>query len=107
MRYTLEFTASAAQEFRAVDRQRQRRMPTKVSESADDPFPVGVRKLQGEEDHWGIRVGDYRIICCVYCVEKRRIVIVRIGHRREVYRYSMLESQPLLQMNFCFPLLDA
>jgi len=83
MRYTLEFTASAAQEFRALDRQRQ--ISTKVSELADDPFPVGVRKFQGEEDHWRIRVGDYRVI---YRVEKRRvvIVIVRIGHRREVYR---------------------
>jgi mRNA interferase RelE/StbE len=84
MRYTLEFTASAAQEFRALDRQRQRLISTKVSELADDPFPVGVRKFQGEED-LRIRVGDYRII---YRVEKRRvvIVIVRIGHRREVYR---------------------
>ena len=85
MRYTLELTASAAQEFRALDRQRQRRISTKVSELANDPFPVEVRKFQGEEHHWRIRVGDYRII---YRVEKRRvvIVIVRIGHRREVYR---------------------
>jgi len=85
MRYTLEFTASAAREFRALDRHTQRRISTKVSELAEDPFPAGVRKFQGEEDHWRIRVGDYRVI---YRVEKRRvvIVIVRIGHRREVYR---------------------
>jgi mRNA interferase RelE/StbE len=85
MRSTLEFAASAAREFRALDRQTQRRISTKVSELADDPFPVGVRKFQGEEHHWRIRVGDYRII---FRVEKRRVVIVttRIGHRREVYR---------------------
>jgi mRNA interferase RelE/StbE len=85
MRYTVEFTASAAREFRALDRQLQRRVSTKVAELAGDPFPPGVRKFQGEEDHWRIRVGDYRVI---YRVEKRRvvIVIVRIGHRREVYR---------------------
>jgi mRNA interferase RelE/StbE len=85
MRYTVEFTASAAREFRALDRQAQRRISTKVAELAEDPFPPGVRKLQGEEDHWRLRVGDYRII---YRVEKQRlvIVIVRIGHRREVYR---------------------
>jgi len=85
MRYTLEFTASAAREFRALDRKKQRRISTKVSELANDPFPAGVRKFQGEEDHWRIRVGDYRVI---YRVEKCRvvIVIVKIGHRREVYR---------------------
>ena len=85
MRYTLEFTASAAQEFRALDRQRQRRISTKVLELADDPFPVECESFKDEEDHWRIRVGDYPII---YRVEKRRVVIViaRIGHRREVYR---------------------
>jgi mRNA interferase RelE/StbE len=85
MRYALEFTVSAAQEFRALDRQMQRRVSAKVAELATDPFPPGVQKFHGEEHHWRIRVGDYRVI---YRVEKRRvvIVIVRIGHRREVYR---------------------
>jgi len=85
MRYTVEFAASAAREFRALDRQMQRRISAKLAELAADPFPAGVRKIQGEEEHWRIRVGDYRVI---YRVEKRRVVvvIVRIGHRREVYR---------------------
>jgi mRNA interferase RelE/StbE len=85
MRYVIDFTASAAREFRALDRQLQRRISSKVSELAEDPFPAGVRKFQGEADHWRIRVGDYRVI---YRVETRRvvIVIVKIGHRREVYR---------------------
>jgi mRNA interferase RelE/StbE len=85
MRYTVEFTASAAREFRALDRQAQRRISTKLTELAEDPLPPAVRKLQGEENHWRIRVGDYRVI---YRIEQRRIVIVivRIGHRREVYR---------------------
>jgi mRNA interferase RelE/StbE len=85
MRYTVEFATSAAREFRALDRQMQRRISAKVSDLAEDPFPAGARKFQGEEDHWRICVGDYRVI---YRVLKRRIliVIVRIGHRREVYR---------------------
>jgi mRNA interferase RelE/StbE len=85
MLYAIEFTASALREFRALDRQVQRRVSTKVSELAEDPFPVGARKFQGEDNHWRNRVGDYRVI---YRIEKRRvvIVIVRIGHRREVYR---------------------
>ncbi len=51
---------------------------------AHDPRPSGVTKLRGE-DLWRIRVGDYRV---VYAIEDQRLVvtIVRVGHRREVYR---------------------
>lgn len=85
MQYALEFTASALRELRALDRPVQRRVAAKIEGLRDDPFPPGVQKFQGEADHWRIRVGDYRVI---YRIEKRRVVvvIVRIGHRREVYR---------------------
>jgi len=85
MPYSMEFTTSAAREFRALDRQMQRRITTKITELCEEPFPPGTKKLQGQPDHFRIRVGDYRII---YRVDGHRvvIVIVRIGHRREVYR---------------------
>jgi mRNA interferase RelE/StbE len=85
MRYTIEFTASALREVRALDRHIQRRISAKIELLRDDPLPAGVRKFQGEADHWRIRLGDYRVICRI---KKQRVVIVveRIGHRREVYR---------------------
>jgi len=85
MRYSLEFTASALKEFQTLDRQIQRRVTEKVKALCEDPFPSGVKELRGEVDHFRIRVGDYRI---VYRMDGSRvvIVIVRIGHRREVYR---------------------
>ena len=85
MRYSLEFTTSAVREYRSLDRQVQRRVAMKITELCTDPLPPGVKKLQGEPDHYRIRIGDYRI---VYRVNGHRlvIVIVRIGHRREVYR---------------------
>jgi mRNA interferase RelE/StbE len=85
MRYKVEFTASALREFRALDRQIQRRISAKIPELTENPLLAGANKFHGEADHWRIRVGDYRII---YRVEKHRVVIVvvRIGHRREVYR---------------------
>lgn len=52
----------------------------------DDPHSIG-QALKGSKlgDFWKYRVGDYRIICSI---EDRalRILIVRIGNRREVYR---------------------
>jgi mRNA interferase RelE/StbE len=47
--------------------------------------PPGVQKLRGAENQWRLRVGDYRV---VYEIDDRQrtIDIVRIRHRREVYR---------------------
>ena len=85
MRYALEFTASATREFRDLDKQLQRRITEKVTALCKDPFPTGSKKLKAQPDHFRIRIADYRVI---YRVDGKRVVIliVRIGHRREVYR---------------------
>jgi mRNA interferase RelE/StbE len=51
---------------------------------ADDPRPPGSEKLSGE-DRYRLRQGDYRV---VYAVDDEQplVEIVRIGHRRDVYR---------------------
>lgn len=50
----------------------------------DQPRPPGCKKLRGE-NAWRIRVGDYRV---VYEIHDKvlHVVVVTIGHRREVYR---------------------
>jgi mRNA interferase RelE/StbE len=85
MPYNLEFTESAQRELRALDGQLQRRITGKIHQLCEEPFPAGVKKLQGLPGHFRIRVGDYRVI---YRVDGRRVVvvIVQIGHRRDVYR---------------------
>ncbi|HSB05115.1 MAG TPA: type II toxin-antitoxin system RelE/ParE family toxin [Thermodesulfobacteriota bacterium] len=49
------------------------------------PFPPDLKRLQSKERFYRIRVGDYRII---YQVDKRilLVLVVSIGHRKEVYR---------------------
>lgn len=85
MLYTVEFSTSALREFKALERAVQRRIATHIDELASNPFPSGARKLQGGPDHYRIRVGDYRVI---YRVDGKRltVLILKIGHRREVYR---------------------
>jgi mRNA interferase RelE/StbE len=54
-------------------------------EKLEDPRQLGAR-LQGTlSGFWKYRVGDYRLICSL---ENDRLVVLvlRIGHRREVYR---------------------
>ena len=85
MNYRIEFASSAVREFKALERTVQRRIATRIDALAANPFPSDVKKLQGAPEHYRIRVGDYRVI---YRVEKKivTIVVVKIGHRREVYR---------------------
>ena len=51
---------------------------------SENPRPHGVKKLKGYRDYWRIRVGDYRVI---YTIQNDLllVVVIRIGHRREVY----------------------
>lgn len=85
MRYGLEFTTSALRELNHLDPPIHNRILTKITSLRDDPFPSGAKKLQGLPNHFRLRVGDYRI---VYRVDSGRVivVVVRIGHRKEVYR---------------------
>ena len=63
----------------------QIRLGRRIDSLAENPRPQGVKKLSGEDDMHRIRVGDYRII---YQIREKSLVvlIVRIGHRSDVYR---------------------
>jgi mRNA interferase RelE/StbE len=56
----------------------------KLQALASEPRPPGSTKLSGSEQY-RIRQGDWR---AVYEIddEKKTVVVVKIGHRREVYR---------------------
>ena len=85
MAYAVEFSPSAAREFRKLTPEVQRRLSPHIDSRAQDPRRSGAKKLMGREDLWRIRVGDYRI---VYEVRDRTLVVlvVRVAHRRDVYR---------------------
>lgn len=61
-----------------------RRILARLAQLETDPRPADVKKLKGREA-WRIRVGDYRVI---YEIHDRhlQILVVTIGHRREIYR---------------------
>ncbi len=85
MSYNIEFTRSAARELHALERAIQLRIATHIDSLAGQPFPPGSKKLQGEPGVYRIRAGDYRIL---YRVDGKRVtvLILKIGHRRDVYR---------------------
>jgi mRNA interferase RelE/StbE len=85
MPHKVEFVASAAKEFRALESTIKRRVMMAIEKLQSDPRPKGVRKLRGHERLYRIRVGSYRV---VYEIDDQAklIRVTRVRHRREVYR---------------------
>jgi mRNA interferase RelE/StbE len=85
-RYRVLIKPSAAKELEAVDQKKDRqRIVSKILSLAEDPRPPGHEKLAGREDRYRVRSGRYRIIYSIGDAELE-VVVVRVGHRREVYR---------------------
>lgn len=83
--YEVEITRSADKQLRKLPRPDQQRVMRTVLALAEDPFPRGTRKLSGYDDVYRVRAGRYRIL---YSVSESTLIIIvlKIGHRRDVYR---------------------
>ncbi len=83
--YEIEVSRTAEKQIGRLERADQRRIVRAIVALAREPRPRGSRKLQGYDDVFRIRVGTYRVI---YSIEDRRLIIVilKVGHRRSVYR---------------------
>lgn len=82
--YRLLIKPSAVKEIEALPKTDRRRVVAKIESLAGNPRPPGCEKLSGH-DQYRVRQGSYRIL---YSIEDRNLVVmvVRVGHRREVYR---------------------
>ena len=83
--YEITFARSARRELEALETQLVARLWARIRALGGQPRPLGSRKLQGEEDVWRIRVGDYRVLYEIK--DAARIIdIVAVRHRRDAYR---------------------
>jgi len=84
VRYALEIKQSAQKELDALNDALFTRIDRKILALADNPRPLGCKKLRGYKDQWRVRIGDWRVL---YIIDDaaRFVIITRIAHRREVY----------------------
>ncbi len=84
MAYTVRLKPRAERDLDRLPLHAARRIWQKLLTLEEDPRPHGAIKLEGSEGY-RIRIGDYRI---VYTVDDRKSIVdvVRVAHRREVYR---------------------
>ncbi|MBU0494420.1 MAG: type II toxin-antitoxin system RelE/ParE family toxin [Chloroflexi bacterium] len=83
--YTITFARSARKELERLSSRVVRRVFPAIEALARDPRPLGCRKLQGVENLWRVRVGDYRVIYQV--LDDELVVdIVAVRHRGQAYK---------------------
>lgn len=84
-KYKVLIKPSAVKELESISRKAdRRRIVERISALANNPRPPGSQKLSGN-DRYRLRQGPYRII---YSIEDNALVVyvVKVGHRKEVYR---------------------
>lgn len=88
MAWTIEFLPAAAKELKRLGKAEAARiiatLETRIA-TLDDPRALGSALTGDLSGLWRWRIGDYRVVARIED-ERITILVVRIGHRREVYR---------------------
>jgi mRNA interferase RelE/StbE len=82
--YEILFKESVWKDLKKVPKSDLKRILSKVEKLGDAPRPMGCEKLTGEE-LYRVRQGKYRI---VYSIQDNKLTVwvIRVGHRKDVYR---------------------
>ena len=93
--YTIVIHKKAKKEIDKIPDTYARKIVETIYKLAENPRPSGCKKLSGSDEYYRVRVADYRII---YFIEDEilYIEVIKIGHRKEIYRKRW----------FCFKFLD-
>lgn len=83
--YKLVYKRSVEKDLRDLNKEDRIRIVGKIIALAKEPFPPSCIKLHGSSNIFRIRCGDYRII---YQIQNEELIllIIKVGHRQEVYR---------------------
>jgi len=83
--YAVVFARSARRELERLQAQVARRIIAQIETLASNPRPPGCVKLQGADNLWRIRIGEYRVI---YSIDDggRVVDISAVRHRSDAYR---------------------
>ena len=83
--YTLLIERHAEKGFKKIPKNISNKLIIKIKSLKDNPKPSGCRKITGSENDYRVRIGDYRVI---YEIDEKnkQIIILAVGHRKDIYR---------------------
>ena len=83
MRYRLVYTQRAIKDVQGLEPSLKKRIGKTLKRYEKDPLNFAEKLTDPRLGTYRFRIGDYRVICDI---EGDEIVILRIGHRRDIYR---------------------
>lgn len=85
MNYDIELSRIALKNLAKIPRRELLKIQTRIDSLAKEPKPIDVKKIQGDENLYRIRSGNYRILYRIFD-DKLFILIVDVDHRKDVYK---------------------
>jgi len=82
--YNIKFEKRVARDLKKIDKKEIPLILKEIAKLTENPYPPNCSKLKGR-DAWRIRTGNYRIIYSVVSNDLL-ILIVKVGHRKDVYQ---------------------
>ena len=86
MAYKISIDPAAMRELKKLDPKARQQVADAISALASNPRPHGVKKLSTSKKGHRIRVGDYRVLYEVTDKKVMVVLVLKIAHRRDVYR---------------------
>ncbi len=83
MKYRIVFTKRAAKDISGLEPEVKQRIKDALIKYSEDPLSYARKMFDPFLGSYRFRIGDYRVI---FDLEGDEIVILRVGHRREIYR---------------------
>jgi mRNA interferase RelE/StbE len=82
-KYRILIKPSASKELDSIPKTDLKRIVKRIQTLSEIPRPQGCEKLSGE-GRYRVRQGPHRIVCSIDD-KSHEVLIVKVGHRREVY----------------------
>ena len=83
MNYSLIYTNSSVKDIKKLDIIVKKRLKKKLELLTTNPKHYSKKLIHSDLGTYRYRVGNHRVI---FDLEKNKIIILKIGHRREIYR---------------------
>jgi mRNA interferase RelE/StbE len=83
LKYRLVYTQKAFKDLKNLDPQVRQRIGQSLKRLENDPLKFARKLTDPRIGSYRFRIGEYRV---VFDVEGEEIVVLRVGHRREIYR---------------------
>ena len=83
MKYRLAYTHRAARDIRGLEENVKKRIGKALKRYVEEPLKYASKLTDPALGTYRFRIGDYRV---VFDIEDEEIVVLRVGHRRDIYR---------------------